>query len=47
MITYFHDLEMPVFLIAFYAKSRQGDLNAQQRKAAQAATDAIRARYGR
>lgn len=47
VITYFHDLEMPVFLIAFYAKSRQGDLNAQQRKAAKAATDAIRAQYGR
>ena len=47
VITYFHDLEMPVFLIAFYAKSRQSDLNAQQRKAAKAATDAIRAQYGR
>jgi hypothetical protein len=36
---------MPVFLIAFYAKNVQTDLNAEQRKAAKALTDAIRQQY--
>ena len=40
LITYFHDDNMPVFLIAFYAKNVQTDLNAEQRKAAKALTDA-------
>ncbi len=45
LITFFHDDGMPVFLIAFYAKNAQTDLDARQRKAAQALTDAIRAQY--
>ena len=45
LITYFHDEDMPVFLIAFYAKNAQTDLDARQRKAAKALTDAIRAQY--
>jgi hypothetical protein len=45
LITYFHDDNMPVFLIAFYAKNVQTDLNAEQRKAAKALTDAIRQQY--
>jgi hypothetical protein len=36
---------MPVFLIAFYAKNAQTDLDPRQRKAAKALTDAIRAQY--
>lgn len=47
LITFFHDLDMPVFLIAFYAKNAQVDLDPKQRKAAKALTDAIRAQYGR
>jgi hypothetical protein len=47
VITYFHDLGMPVFLLAFYPKSKQGDLDPRQRKAAKALTDAIREQYGR
>ena len=34
-----------MFLIAFYAKNAQTDLDARQRKAAKALTDAIRAQY--
>ena len=45
LITYFHDEDMPVLLIAFYAKNAQTDLDARQRKAAKALTDAIRAQY--
>ena len=45
LITYFHDDNMPVFLIAFYAKNVQTDLDAKQRKAAKALTDAIRQQY--
>ena len=47
LITFFHDLDMPVFLIAFYAKNAQVDLNPKQRKAAKVLTDAIRAQYGK
>ena len=47
LITYFYDREMPVFLVAVYPKNTQGDLDAVQRKAALAVTDAIRAQYGR
>ena len=32
LITYFHDEDMPVFLIAFYAKNAQTDLDARQRR---------------
>jgi hypothetical protein len=45
LITYFHDEDMPVFLIAFYSKNAQTDLDARQCKAAKALTDAIRAQY--
>jgi hypothetical protein len=45
LITYFHDDNMPVFLIAFYAKNVQADLDAKQRRAAKALTDAIRQQY--
>ena len=45
LITFFHDLDMPLFLIAFYAKGAQVDLNPRQRKTAKALTDAIRAQY--
>ncbi len=45
LITYFHDENMPVFLIAFYAKNVQTDLDPRQKKAAKALTDAIRAQY--
>ncbi len=47
VITFFHDSGMPVFLIALYAKAAQSDLDPQQRRAAKALTDAIRAQYGR
>lgn len=47
LITFFHDLGMPVFLVALYAKSVQSDLDPEQRRAAKAVTDAIRAQYGR
>jgi hypothetical protein len=47
LITFFHDASMPVFLIALYAKNVQSDLDPQQRRAAKALTDAIRAQYGR
>ena len=47
LITFFHDVGMPVFLIAVYAKNDQGDLNPIQRKRARALTDAIRLQYGR
>ena len=47
VITFFHDAEMPVFLIAFYAKNVQSDLDQKQQKAAKALTDAIRAQFGR
>ena len=47
LITFFHDAGMPVFLIALYAKNVQSDLDPQQRRAAKAMTDAIRAQYGR
>src|SRR5208282_4971167 len=33
VITFFHDAEMPVFLIAFYAKNVQSDLDQKQQKA--------------
>ena len=45
LITYFHDEDMPVFLVAFYAKNTQSNLNAVQRKAAEALTDAICRQY--
>jgi hypothetical protein len=45
LITYFHDENMPVFLIAFYAKNVQTDLDARQKRAAKALTDAIREQY--
>ena len=45
VITFFHDEHMPVFLVAFYAKNVQTDLDAGQRKAAKALTDAIREQY--
>ncbi len=47
LITFFHDVDMPVFLIAVYAKNVQGDLDSRQRKAATALTTAIRAQFGR
>ena len=47
IITFFHDPGMPVFLLAFYAKNSQSDLNAGQRKAARKITEAICAQYGR
>lgn len=47
IITFFHDLRMPVFLIAAYAKNDRGDLDPGQRRKAAALTDAIRAQYGR
>lgn len=47
VITFFHDVDMPVFLIAVYAKNVQADLDPKQRKAAKALTDAIRAQFGR
>jgi hypothetical protein len=47
LITFFHDADMPVFLIAVYAKNVQGDLDSRQRKAATALTTAIRAQFGR
>lgn len=47
LIAFFHDVDMPVFLIAVYAKNVQGDLDSRQRKAATALTTAIRARFGR
>jgi hypothetical protein len=47
VITFFHDLGMPVFLIWVYAKNVEADLDPDQKKAAKALTDAIRAQYGR
>jgi hypothetical protein len=47
VITFFHDADMPVFLITVYAKNVQGDLDPKQRKAAKGLTDAIRAQFGR
>lgn len=52
VITFFCDNDMPVFLIAAYAKNDQKDLDQKdldqkQRKAAKALTDAIRAQYGK
>jgi hypothetical protein len=47
LITFFHDAGMPVFLIALYAKNVQSDLNSQQRRAAKAVTESIRAQYRR
>ena len=47
LITFFHDVDMPVFLIAVYAKNVQVDLDSRQRKAATALTTAIRAQFGR
>lgn len=47
VITFFHDADMPVFLITVYAKNVRGDLDPRQRKAATALTDAIRAQFGR
>lgn len=38
---------MPVFLIWAYAKNEQGDHDAKQQRAANALTEAIRAKYGR
>jgi hypothetical protein len=45
LITFFHDMGMPVFLIAVYAKNDQKDLNQTQRKQARVLTDAIRSQY--
>ncbi len=39
LITYFYDEDMPVFLIALYAKSTQTDLSPEQRKGAMALTE--------
>jgi hypothetical protein len=47
LITFFHDTDMPVFLIAAYAKNDLKDLDQKQRQAAKVLTDAIRAQYGR
>jgi hypothetical protein len=47
LITFFHDADTPVFLIAVYAKNVQGDLDTTQRKAATPLTTAIRAQLGR
>jgi hypothetical protein len=47
VITFFHDVQMPVFLVAAYAKNDRTDLTQKQRQAAKALTDAIRAQYGR
>ena len=47
LITFFHEDDMPVFLVAVYAKSDQGDLSQVQRKLAKAITDEIRAQYVR
>jgi hypothetical protein len=45
VITFFHDLGMPVFLIAVYAKNEQADLNPAQRKQTKILTDSIRSQY--
>ena len=42
IISFFHDVGMPVFLLAFYAKNTQADLSPAQRKVAKKLTDAIR-----
>ncbi|MBV9742093.1 MAG: type II toxin-antitoxin system RelE/ParE family toxin [Hyphomicrobiales bacterium] len=47
VITFFCDADMPVFLLAAYAKSNRSDLDQKQRNAAKALTRAIRAQYGR
>ncbi len=47
LITFFHDEEIPVFLIALYPKNVQADLTPDQRKAARRMTDAIRTQYRR
>ncbi|WP_245278091.1 type II toxin-antitoxin system RelE/ParE family toxin [Methylosinus sp. PW1] len=47
LITFFHDANMPCFLITVYAKNVQADLDPRQRKAATALTDAIRAQFRR
>jgi hypothetical protein len=47
VITFFHDLDMPVFLIAVYAKNELSDLTHSQRQRAAAIADGIRAQYGR
>ena len=47
VITFFCDSDMPVFLIAAYAKNDRNDLDQKQRSAAKALTQAIRAQYGR
>ena len=47
VITYFYDENMPAFLLAFYPKNVQSDLDVRQREAAVALTEAIRAQYGR
>jgi hypothetical protein len=47
VITFFHDSDMPVFLIAAYAKNIQTDLDQSQRRAATTLTEAIRAQYRR
>ncbi|WP_018268439.1 type II toxin-antitoxin system RelE/ParE family toxin [Methylosinus sp. LW4] len=47
LITFFHDADMPCFLITVYAKDVQADLDPRQRKAATALTDAIRAQFRR
>ena len=47
VITFFHNEDMPVFLIAAYAKNDLADLTHSQRQRAAALADAIRAQYGR
>lgn len=32
VVYYFHDVEMPIFLLALYAKNEKSDLNAAEKK---------------
>ena len=43
MIYYFHSLDMPLFLMAIYAKNVQGDLSPQQLRALGKELDALKA----
>lgn len=47
LITFFHDLGMPLFILDVYAKNARVDLDPGQRKAAMALTEAIKSQYGR
>lgn len=47
LVTFFHDREMPVFLITVYGKNEQDDLTPDQRREAGRLTEMIRNAYGR